>query len=276
MFFTDWFIKNNKEENIENNIFQEREIKAKDLLKDIPKIELSSETIPHNEEDGTEALLEETTPHVSENAEEQSENLTENKMSENQENKIVENLLEKVLSGLAGLTQKKQEDVEMISKAEFETVSAELASVKSELETIKSEKEIAISEIQAKLDALQAEKDRAEEAERIAKEEARKAELLAEAKDYPGLVGTLEQIVAKLEKINAIEDEELRNEIKENLKKKSSENMALTEELGCEAGEDINPEEKAEKELYAKAEKLAEEKGITVQQAIYRIKNNIV
>ena len=140
-------------------------------------------------------------------------------MSENEENKIVENLLEKVLSGLAGLTQKKQEDVEMISKAEFETVSAELASVKSELETVKSEKEIAISEIQAKLDALQAEKDRAEEAERIAKEEARKAELLAEAKDYPGLVGTEEQIVAKLEKINAIEDEELRNEIKENLKK---------------------------------------------------------
>ena len=79
-------------------------------------------------------------------------------MSENEENKIVENLLEKVLSGLAGLTQKKQEDVEMISKAEFETVSAELASVKSELETVKSEKEIAISEIQAKLDALQAEK----------------------------------------------------------------------------------------------------------------------
>jgi len=153
--------------------------------------------------------------------------------------------------------------------------NVELEEIKASLESEKAEKQVLVDEL-ASVKVLKEEL----EAKLLAKEseEANKAEELivaqytAKAVDYIGLSGTPEEIGSKLRKIEAIEDEELRNELLENLKKEAEANTDLTKELGTSSGDAIEDEmAKKEKELRVKAEEMSKKDGITVEQALYRL-----
>lgn len=103
-----------------------------------------------------------------------------------------------------------------------------------------------------------------------------KMSFIQKAKDeYSMLVGTPEEIGEKLYSISKSNlGEEIKTFIMEQLKKVSDTNAEFTEEVGTitkNAGE-MTEEELKEEQQYAKAEEIAKAEGITVKQALRKVK----
>lgn len=140
------------------------------------------------------------------------------------------------------------------------TEPVEKTSEPSELETVLKQK-LDLEKELADIKKAQAEKE-----ETIAK-----MSYVQKAKDeYSMLVGTPEEIGAKLydiSKSNLTDDS--KTFILDQLKKVAKENQELTQEVGSMTkNSDLTPEE----EVYAKAEKIAKSKGISVNKALRQVK----
>jgi len=221
---------------------------------------------------------------------ESKENLNVN--TQKMEKQMDETKFTEILTNFASKFQPKN-DKDMVEKAQLDSVNVELNSAKAELETVKSDLETAkvandeeIAKLNSKIETLESEKKALSDQIEVinmekanAQEEATKAKYLNLAKDYSGLVGTEEEIANKIREIDesAISDE-TKEELKTALKATSEKNKKLTDENGSD-GEDpdaeLSDEAKAEKEIYAKAEKMSSEQNITIEDAVYKIRRNV-
>lgn len=196
------------------------------------------------------------------------ENILQMNENENKEITLLEkatNLLENLLKGQEEASEKckpkKETESEVEENTEMTKIQAELVIKEEMIANLTNEKELLSNE----LNTLKQEKITLEtkiseyETEKTEKEEELvKAQYTAKAVNYIGLSGTPEEIGEKLRKIDAIEDEELRNELLENLKKESEENASMTQENGTEQGAlEINSDDA----ILNKAKKISEETG---------------
>lgn len=166
---------------------------------------------------------------------------------------------------------------EAVEEAEQPTETEKVEpEVEAQPEQVEVEKTADIEELlKAKLDA---EKELAELKKSIQDKETtiEKMSFIQKAKDeYSMLVGTPEEIGEKLYSISKSNlGEEIKTFVMEQLKKVSDTNAEFTEEVGTitkNAGE-MTEEELKEEQQYAKAEEIAKAEGITVKQALRKVK----
>lgn len=166
---------------------------------------------------------------------------------------------------------------EAVEEAEQPTETEKVEpEVEAQPEQVEVEKTADIEELlKAKLDA---EKELAELKKSIQDKETtiEKMSFIQKAKDeYSMLVGTPEEIGEKLYSISKSNlGEEIKTFVMEQLKKVSDANAELTDEVGTitkNAGE-MTEEELKEEQQYAKAEEIAKAEGITVKQALRKVK----
>ena len=244
--------------------------KVTELLKSafgLEKTETPAEEQPEVQPEVAEEAPTEEAPEVEE-VEEPAKNAEEPAQEAEVEAPVVEEAVEKTEN--EEVAEEAQEEVIAEQTEEVEVEAEEEPAVEEIVE--ENEAEIELEKVvKAKLEVEKelAELKKSNEEKAI---EIEKMSFVQKAKDeYSMLVGTPEEIGAKLYSISKSNlDEESKSFVMEQLKKVSAENKELTEEVGSisKSADDMTEEER----IYAKAEEIAKAKNISIKKALREIR----
>jgi len=205
---------------------------------------------------------------------------SENEMEDNKQEK---NLDEALSSGLKKffnelikkdeVEPKKEQDLQnFVAVSDYENIQKELQTLKADFENLSNEK----SELELKIKDLEEKNASLEEDVKNKLEEATNAKYVLEAQsDFTYLAGTSKETAKKLREIDeSTLSDELKAEMRKELKEKSDKLKQMSDEVGVEGGSDdseLSDEQAIEKKMYEEAEKIAQKENITVQQALRKV-----
>lgn len=244
--------------------------KVTELLKSafgLEKTETPAEEQPEVQPEVAEEAPAEEAPEVEE-VEEPAENAEESAQEAEVEAPVVEEAVEKTEN--EEVAEEAQEEVIAEQTEEVEVEAKEEPAVEeiAEEDEVKTELEKVVkAKLEVEKELAELKKSNEEKAIEI-----EKMSFVQKAKDeYSMLVGTPEEIGAKLYSISKSNlDEESKSFVMEQLKKVSAENKELTEEVGSisKSADDMTEEER----IYAKAEEIAKAKNISIKKALREIR----
>jgi len=254
---------------------REKKSKIKTFISIFNKKEDSEEESPNvietlNKDDATPNAdsIDEVEDNILDDKTNQNDLSTENTMDNTEQTnafaKALEDGFAKVISAFAPQTSENEGSTELQTKLQE---SQDLViSLQAQIETLTNEK----TELETKVADFETKAKADEDAMAQAQEDLIQAQYVAKAKDeFSHLVGTPEEVAAKLRKIDAIEDEATKETVLEALKIKNQENETLTTETGTEtsSGEaEVDEDELLIKNAKAKAEAEGREFGVVLRE----------